>query len=343
MMFVLLLVFFIMQMNVVQAENSDVEQKVYAYGEFKYEYVKDTEYIAIIGYTGTAEVVIYPKEIEGKKVYSIGCYSMYSSDGGERVKEVVIPYGVKEIENLDSFDNLERVQLPESLEEISPSTFESCKKLEFIKLPEGLKKIGTGAFYDCISLKEIHIPKGVSVIEELAFAGCSGLKKVTISSGVKKIEQEAFANCISLREIVIPDTVVKIDEAAFWLCKKLTKVKLSKNMTKIDEDSFHGCNLKSVEIPKKVKKIGAGAFWGNSFTSITIPSKVTYIGKASFAYCKKLKKITIKSKNVKQIKKNAFYNINKKAIFDVPNKCKKKYKAMLIKAGCFKEGKMKIK
>ena len=66
-------------------------------------------------------------------------------------------------------------------------------------------------------------------------------------------------------------------------------------MTVIDENTFYNCNIKSIEIPKKVKKIGVGAFMENAFTSITIPSKVTYIGKASFAYCKKLKKITIKS------------------------------------------------
>lgn len=340
---VLALSIFIVSADTVRAENGDMEQKVYTYGDFQYQYMNDTDYVAIVGYTGKDEVVTYPGEIVGKKVYSICCYSTYSSEEVLMVKEVVIPYGVKEIFRMGSFKNLEKVQLPESLEVIGAYAFEDCKKLEFIHVPEGLKKIGIAAFYQCESLKEVVIPKGVSVIEELAFAGCTGLRKITFSPGLKKIGVEAFTGCTSLKEIVIPDTVVKIDDGAFWGCEKLTKVKLSKNLTTIHEDSFTECNIKSIEIPKKVKKIEEGAFMENSFTSITIPSKVTYIGKHAFRNCKKLKKVTIKGTKLKQIKKWAFTNINKKATFDVPNKHITKYKQMLIKAESFKEGKMKIK
>ena len=342
-MFALVLSFLVMPLNIVQAENIDVEPKFYTYGDFRYKYVKDTDYIEIVGYIGTDEKVVYPSEIEGKKVYSISCHSTYSSRDVLMVKEVVIPNGVKKIMSMGLFSNLENVQLPESMEEIGVAAFHGCEKLERVIIPLNVKTIGMDAFYNCKNLKEIYIPNSVSTIESLAFAGCSGLKKVVLSSGLKKIEKEAFSGCTSLKEIQIPDTVTKIEEAAFWFCTKLTKVKLSKNLTVIDENTFYNCNIKSIEIPKKVKKIGVGAFMENAFTSITIPSKVTYIGGSAFNSCKKLKKITIKAKNIKQIRKGAFYNINKKATFDVPNKCKKKYKKMLIKANSFKEGKMKIK
>ena len=341
--FALILSIFVMEGSTVQAE----KEKIYKYGDFEYQYIKDTEYVAIVGYKGRDEIIIYPDKIEGKKVYSISNISHYSCDylcdEFWMVKEVVIPEGVVELEDLNAIRNLEKVQLPKTLEIIGIHAFEGCTKLESIELPEGLKKIERDAFCDCNSLKEIHIPKGVALIGDLAFAGCSGLQKVSISPGVKMIGVEAFVDCTSLREIIIPDTVVEIEDGAFWGCKKLTKVKLSKNMTTINEDTFSECNIKTIEIPKKVKKIEAGAFMENAFTSVVIPSKVTYIGSNAFAYCKKLKKVTIKGTKLKQMKNRAFANINKKATFDVPNKCKKKYKKMLIKANSFKEGKMKIK
>lgn len=338
-MFALVLSIFIMEGSTVQAE----KEKIYKYGDFEYQYIKGTDYVAIVGYKGKDEILIYPKEIEGKQVYSISCRSDYSRDEAWMVREIVIPEGVVEIGDLDAFNNLEKIELPKTLEIVGMRAFECCTKLESVKLPEGLKKIERDAFRGCKSLKEIQIPKGVSVIDELAFAGCSSLQQVTIPPGVKTIGVEAFNGCTSLKEITIPDTVVEIDDGAFNDCTKLKKVKLSKNLTTIHKESFSGCNIRTIEIPKKVKKIEREAFWGSSLTTITIPSKVTYIGGASFASCKKLKKITIKGKNVKHIKKMAFYNINQKATFDVPNKCKKKYKAMLIKAESFKEGKMKIK
>lgn len=96
-MFALALSFLVMPLNIVQAETIDDEPKVYTYGDFRYEYVKDTDYIEIVGYIGTDEKVVYPSEIEGKKVYSISCHSTYSSRDVLMVKEVVIPNGVKKI------------------------------------------------------------------------------------------------------------------------------------------------------------------------------------------------------------------------------------------------------
>lgn len=344
--FVLVLIFWMIKVDSVYAEAWDYKQPVYTYGDFQYQYVKETDSFNIVGYTGTDEVVVFPGEIEGKPVYSISCSFNGSSLPREEeglIKEMVIPYGVKEISHFESFENLAKIQIPETVETIGGYTFNGCTKLESVKLPEGLKSIDIDAFYDCKSLKEIEIPKGVSMIGELAFAGCSGLKKVTISPGVKNIGVEAFTGCTSLKEIVIPDSVIKIDDGAFYGCRKLTKVKLSRNLTTIYEDSFSGCKLKSIEIPKKVKKIEAGAFRGNSFSTVTIPSKVTYIGRAAFASCKKLKKITIKGSKLNTVKKNAFYEISPKATFDVPNKCIKKYTKLLKGSKSFDNRKLRVK
>ena len=70
--------------------------------------------------------------------------------------------------------------------------------------------------------------------------------------------------------------------------------------------------------------------------------KVTKINPGVFKNCKKLKKVVFKSASVPTIGKKAFTGIYKKAVFDVPNKSKKKYKNKLNKKTGFKKT-MKIK
>lgn len=59
---------------------------------------------------------------------------------------------------------IKEVTLPESIETIGASAFESCEKLEKINLPNGLKKINRKAFYNCTGLKEIYVPGTVEEI-----------------------------------------------------------------------------------------------------------------------------------------------------------------------------------
>ena len=70
--------------------------------------------------------------------------------------------------------------------------------------------------------------------------------------------------------------------------------------------------------------------------------KVTKVKAGAFKNCKKLKKIVFKSATVPTIGNKAFAGIYKKAVFDVPNKSKKKYKKKLTKKTGFKKT-MKIK
>lgn len=123
-----------------------------------------------------------------------------------------------------------------------------------------------------------------------------------------------------LKKVSVPDTVTynnvtykvtKIAPSAFKGQKKLTSVAIGNNVTSIGAKAFNGCKkLTSVAIGKNVTSIGAKAFNG----------------------CKKLKKVTIKSKNLKKIGKNAFTKVAKKITFKVPKSKKKAYKKLLKKA-----------
>ena len=104
--------------------------------------------------------------------------------------------------------------------------------------------------------------------------------------------------------------------------KKLKKVKVATTVT-----------INNVKY--KVIEIGAKAFKKNKkIKSVVIGKNVKKIGKQAFYKCKKLKKITIKSKKLKKksIGANAFKGINKKAKFKVPKKKLKLYKKLIKKA-----------
>lgn len=66
-------------------------------------------------------------------------------------------------------------------------------------------------------------------------------------------------------------------------------------------------------------------------TKVSIGSNVKKIGKNAFSNCKKLKNITIKSKNLTSVGKNALKGIHKKAVIKCPAKQLKKYKKLFKK------------
>lgn len=88
--------------------------------------------------------------------------------------------------------------------------------------------------------------------------------------------------------------------------------------------------LKKVVLPKTIKTIGNSAFQGcGSLTSITIPKKTKTIGKKAFYKCTKLKTVIVKATSLKNVGTNAFYQIAKKAVFNVPRKKYRAYKKLL--------------
>ena len=94
----------------------------------------------------------------------------------------------------------------------------------------------------------------------------------------------------------------------------------------------------------KVTGIGAKVCKGNKkLTTVTIGRNVTTIAAKAFYNNKNLKKINIKTQKLAKIGKNAFKGINKKAVFAVPKKVKKKYKKKLNRKTGYLKKTMKIK
>ena len=96
----------------------------------------------------------------------------------------------------------------------------------------------------------------------------------------------------------------------------------------------------------KVTVIKANAFKDNKkIKQITIGKNIKKIGKNAFKNCKNLKKIVIKTKNLtsKNVGKNVFKGISKKAVIKVPKAKVKAYKKLIIeKGGAYKKTEVKV-
>lgn len=102
-------------------------------------------------------------------------------------------------------------------------------------------------------------------------------------------------------------------------------------------------NKKSVKIPSTVtingEKVKVTGIVNNAFKKakklkkVTIGANITTIGKKAFAGCRKLKKVTVKSKKLTKVGKKAFKGINKNAVIKVPKKCRKAYTKLFKNKG----------
>jgi hypothetical protein len=172
-------------------------------------------------------------------------------DKHERLKEVVIPEGVKSIETYAFLrcELLEKVTLPSTLEEIENDTFFYCSSLKEICIPEGVKSIGWRAFGSCKLLEKVTLSSTLERIEDNTFSDCSSLKEICIPEGVKSIGNGAFESCESLEKVILPSSLEKIGgrvtgryRGAFYGCTKLRDINLAScTNLEIEELAFENC------------------------------------------------------------------------------------------------------
>ena len=166
-------------------------------------------------------------------------------------------------------------------------------------------------------IKEIIFPSSITSIASDAFYGCKYLEKIEIPFSITDIGEYAFFNCSSLKEVEIFSDSIKIGTGCFGKCASLSKVIIhSKNLVidgSYDEGIFCGTSLftagpigsgSDYEFAWD-KEIPAYAFADSEIEEIIFPKTVEIIGKNAFAYCDKLKKITLPEK-IKEISSGVF-------------------------------------
>ena len=205
-------------------------------------------------------------------------------------------------------DDVKKIIIKGTLKDIGDSAFFNFRKLESVEMCDSIMTIGACSFDMCKKLKKVTLSKNLKKIEEGAFSS-TGLQNIYLPQKLQCIGSDAFSGS-ELKKVTIPNSVTMLKMQSFSYCEKLKKVVLSNNITKIEDRVFEGTNI----------------------TKIVIPSKIEQIGDGAFEYCENLKTIELKSKNIKEIGKNAFSKISKNAKFKVPENKEALYKNLLNKS-----------
>jgi len=199
----------------------------------------------IVKYSGNAEHLVIPAEINGKPITTVDGQASFMI---ANIKSIDFSEGIKKI-NANTFGEakIESVIFPETLEYIGNWSFGHCYKLAGVIIPESVKYIGDGAFFKNTSMTDIYLPEGVEEIGTGAFADCANLYSVTFLSKIKDINGYLFANCVNLKEVVLPVGVEQISSSVFLDCYSLERVVIPTTVKNIHDLALAGCkNLKEV-------------------------------------------------------------------------------------------------
>lgn len=138
-------------------------------------------------------VINIPEKVEVLKYHESGIYTKY-----------ILPVTSIGYCAFESYPNLTKITIPQSVVTIKEGAFRNCRQLRFIKIPNNVKFIGSQAFRDCSSLKSIVLPSETIELVDGVFAGCSSLEIVEFTSVAKYISSYAFNGCYSLQAVLIP-------------------------------------------------------------------------------------------------------------------------------------------
>ena len=193
-----------------------------------------------------------------------------------------------------SESNIEKVVLPEGIEEIADSAFSDCPLLTNVVIPQSVYTVAANAFSGSVnlnytvsnqlkylgngensyllltgatvnSLTELSVNGQTKLILAGAFMDFDFLKSVNISDGVERIGSQAFDGCDNLNTVTLGANVKKIDSRAFYNCNALVEVfnKSSLNVKKKSiENGYVGYNALAIYTGNEQSKISTD---GNGF------------------------------------------------------------------------------
>lgn len=301
---------------------------------------------------------IHQLDISGSSITVVPAYAF--ADNSD-LHELTMPATLKEIKgyafsgsgNLDtvkflgetlekieahSFEDcrtLHEIEIPEGVTTIEDSTFAGCGNLGKVVLPDTVTTIGDNAFKDCVTIHEMVIPANVTYISENSFEGArTDLIDTSKSDAAQRVIQTA--NLKKGSSVYIGNLKYKLVSAPNNNKAKVSVagVKNKKTLKKATVPNSLTYSVGDVTFSFTVTAIADNAFSGCSkLKTVTIGKNVTQIGKKAFYNDKKITKLTINSKKLKKVGKQAFKKTSAKLKVKVPKAKKKKYKSLLKKAG----------
>ncbi|MCI8577163.1 MAG: leucine-rich repeat domain-containing protein [Lachnospiraceae bacterium] len=238
---------------------------------------------------------------------------------------VLVPQGVTRIAEEAFAENeaIDRVILPDTLEEIGAGAFRGCLVLQSIhcygtpdakalspaneagspgavpastggQLPDHISRIGPGAFEHCVKLLRIRLPQSLTCLEERIFKHCHKLKEVFLGSHLQSIGEQAFYGCGSLKEIRFPDSLTVVGEMAFYRCSGLREVTLPPGLDQAGSLAFAQSGVRRVRLQGSGLRYGTGLFFRCLFLdTLTAEEGVRHIPDQLAYGCTALKQVSL--------------------------------------------------
>lgn len=142
-------------------------------------------------------------------------WSSYDTEiyiGGELVKDIVIPEGVKSINrSFDGCSTLETVSIPSTVSELEYGEFRDCSSLKSVEMAEGVKSISDSAFGS--SLESAKIPASVNYIGEDAFRSNVVIYGIAGSYAEKYAKENGYKFVSESGNVTAPEFVEKVTDS----------------------------------------------------------------------------------------------------------------------------------
>ncbi len=167
--------------------------------------------------------------------------------------------------------DVQKVILPQTLQEIRYSAFASCYNLTEVTLPDSLRSIGSGAF-SFTDLAALELPEGLERLDYQCFMG-TNLETITLPASLKAVGGGAFAWCKELKQILVAE--------GNPVYKSVDGVLFTADGTKLV--AFPGAWGEKYDVPAGTRVIGDEAFRGNDIlTTLNFNDGLEIIDRLAF-------------------------------------------------------------
>lgn len=221
-----------------EIESVNIPDGVVCIEEYAFAHCKSLKSVHIPSSVTRIEIGAFAQNARGTEFFIDEANENFIAAGGHLIDKAnktllvgvsYIPPGIKKLANgCFMYGDIERVTIPDTVEEIGERAFASCNRLKEIVIGINVKKLGKQAFKLCLSLENVKILSEQIDIPEECFAACGKLKNVQLSDGVRSIGDWAFATNISLEHINMPLSVQTIGDYAFSDSESLSKTDIDK-------------------------------------------------------------------------------------------------------------------
>ena len=273
-------------------------------GDFKYSLTTDGN-IRIEDCTSTAESLVIPDTIDGKKVTELGKTALGKDHENNPYISVSIPASIEYISADNPFmycTKLKEIKVDSKNTEYTDENgilyskdkktlfcYPWCREGDSFTIPEGVTTIGFAAFYSA-KLSSLSFPTSLKEIDAFAFGDMIYLKSADLSkTSIDAVPNYAFSQCSTIEKVLLPDSLEVIGGGAFAGCSLIKDITLPESLLSIGQYAFVDTGLDTIIIPDSVQDIGYSAFGYRSseYGGIIPMNDFTLVGKiggAAYTY-----------------------------------------------------------